>query len=67
MERPKFVLSEAEAAEACNLKTRTLSSYRKSGQGPRFVKIGPRKIGYLPEQISEWLADRVRASTSDDR
>jgi len=42
-----------------------LAKMRMTNHGPKFVKLG-RAIGYRDEDIEEWLASRVRRSTSDD-
>jgi prophage regulatory protein len=36
----------------------------RSGAFPRPVKLGPRKNGWILEEIDEWLAERIRARTS---
>ena len=58
-------LNTREAAEHLGLSTRTLDRYRVSGDGPVFLKLGGR-VGYLREDLDEWLRTRRRTSTSDD-
>jgi hypothetical protein len=54
------VLNEHQAAERLSLKVQTLRNWRHEGRGVPYVKIGPRKIGYLPEDLNRFvLAGRV--------
>lgn len=61
------ILSTKEAAPYIGVAYSTLCKWRCGGLGPRFVRIGPRRIGYLIEELDRWLASRVRLSTSDRR
>jgi len=47
-------LTEAEAATALGRTRRSLSAWRKSRQGPPFVKIGPTVL-YPQDGIRAWL------------
>ncbi len=47
-------LSEAEAAAALNRTRRSLSGWRRAGQGPAWVKIGPTVL-YPRDGIRDWL------------
>jgi len=38
---------------------------RLTGDGPPFVKVGPRAIAYRKADLDAWIAARVRRSTSD--
>ena len=58
-------LNTREAAEYLGLSPRTLDRYRVSGAGPVFLKLGGR-VGYLREDLDDWLRTRRRTSTSDD-
>jgi predicted DNA-binding transcriptional regulator AlpA len=62
-------------ADAC-IRTRDLAAYlalaestvtkmRLTGDGPPFVKVGPRAVAYRMADVDAWLAARVRRSTSD--
>jgi predicted DNA-binding transcriptional regulator AlpA len=54
--------SEPEAARILKLAPRSLQRYRQSGIGPKFVRIGQRRIGYTDEAIAAWLEQRTFAS-----
>ncbi len=58
-------LNTREAAARLGLSARTLERYRVSGDGPVFLKLGGR-VGYLSEDLDDWLRTRRRTSTSDD-
>jgi predicted DNA-binding transcriptional regulator AlpA len=58
------VHSEREAARILNLAPRSLQRYRQSGIGPKFVRIGQRRIGYTDEAIAAWLEQRTFASVA---
>ena len=64
---PNAILTEAETAFLSTLTTRTLQAYRLRGNGPPFVRLAERRIGYLRGSLNKWLIDRERISTSDSR
>jgi predicted DNA-binding transcriptional regulator AlpA len=56
----KRVFNTPEAAEYIGTTSRTLraSRSRKSGvkfDGPKYRKMGPRKVVYLREDLDEWI------------
>jgi predicted DNA-binding transcriptional regulator AlpA len=58
------VISEAEAAARLSLSRRTLQEYRLRGDGPVFVRLGERRIGYSVSDLDAWVNSRRAASTS---
>lgn len=56
-----------EAANYVALAESTLTKMRLTGDGPPFVKVGPRAVAYRKVDLDAWLAARVRRSTSDRR
>jgi excisionase family DNA binding protein len=58
------LLTTEEAAEYCGLSPRTLEKRRGDGDGPQFLKLG-KLVKYRVHDLEEWLARRVRVSTSD--
>jgi predicted DNA-binding transcriptional regulator AlpA len=58
------ILRTPEAAAYLKLAQPTLEKYRVRGEGPPFVKIGPRVVGYRRTDLDAWLANRVCMSTS---
>ena len=65
MQQHARVLRTPEAAKYLGLAVSTLEKFRLTGDGPRFVRIGVRAVGYLVEDLDSWLRARVRRSTSD--
>jgi predicted DNA-binding transcriptional regulator AlpA len=57
------LLTQREAALALRLSQRTLERMRVAGNGPRFVKCN-RNIRYQQQDLEQWIAGRVRTSTS---
>ena len=55
-----------EAAHYIALAESTLSKMRLTGDGPPFVKVGPRAVAYRKCDLDAFLAARVRRSTSDN-
>lgn len=50
--------------KATPVSARTLQRWRMEGVGPLFVRIG-RLVRYRRTDLDEWLAARIRQSTSD--
>jgi predicted DNA-binding transcriptional regulator AlpA len=59
------VLRTPAAAEYLGLSPSTIEKFRLTGEGPKFVRIGARAVGYRIEDLDGWLAERLRRSTSD--
>lgn len=62
--KPIF-LSTPDAAKYLNLGASTLEQYRVHGGGPKFYKIGPRKVRYAFSDLVAWLENRLVTSTAD--
>jgi len=58
------VLGAREAAEVLGLSQSTLAKLRLTGSGPTYCKLG-RRVVYRPEDLSTWIADHRRRSTSE--
>lgn len=57
-------MSTEEAAKFLKLSPRTLQSYRCSGKGPPFSRMGNR-ARYLRSKVAEWAAEREARSTTE--
>lgn len=62
----KKLLSTKEVSELTGLSKSTLNKRRLTGEKPRFIKLGPRRVGYDPADIEAWIDEQRRSSTSDD-
>ena len=60
------VLRPLEAAEELRLSKRTLERMRVNGDGPKYVRLGSRRIGYRIADLRDWLASRTYSSTSHE-
>jgi predicted DNA-binding transcriptional regulator AlpA len=60
------VLSTPQAAAYIGLGASTLEKWRVFGTGPKFIRLGTRRVGYHRRDLDAWLAARPRlASTSE--
>ena len=53
----------AALAAYLNIKVETLANWRFLGKGPAFIKVGG-KVMYSDADVSAWLAERRRTSTT---
>ena len=61
---PALVLTEAEAAKALRLSVRTMQRMRLDGDGPVFVMMRGRRVGYRIGALTDWVRAREATSTS---
>lgn len=59
------ILRTREAARFLGLSPSTLEKMRLTGDGPPFVRLGARALGYDVDVLKEWLGARQCDSTSD--
>jgi predicted DNA-binding transcriptional regulator AlpA len=59
------ILRPPEAGKYLGLSASTLAKQRLRGDGPKFVRLSPRAIGYLQGDLDEWLTSRRCLSTSE--
>lgn len=59
------LLTVEQAAGRIGLSVSTLNKYRMGTEGPLYVRMGRRRIGYRPEDLDRWLADNTHRSTSE--
>jgi predicted DNA-binding transcriptional regulator AlpA len=55
------LLTEQRLSEILKVSVPTLSRWRKTGRAPRFIVLGPRRIGYRPSDVRAWMEERARA------
>jgi predicted DNA-binding transcriptional regulator AlpA len=56
----KRVVAPAVAADILGVSSPTLARWRKKdGVGPRFVRLGVRRIGYRLADLNAWLESRA--------
>ena len=57
------VFRTPEAAEYCGLSPSTLEKRRLTGNGPRFIRLGGRAVGYRIDDLDRWI-DGQREETA---
>ena len=62
----KRILRTPGAADYIGLSASTLEKMRLSGDGPPFVRLGSRAVGYDVHDLDAWIEDQ-RELTIDDR
>jgi excisionase family DNA binding protein len=60
-----MLLTTKEAATYLRLAKPTLERFRLAGSGPAFCKMGEKSVRYRKADLDDWLASRLRRSTSD--
>ena len=60
------VLRTPEAADYIGLSPSTLEKMRGSGDGPVFVRLGGRAVGYDIQDLDDWLDEQRNSSTTGD-
>lgn len=63
---PDVFLTENEFCEQFKVRPRTAQRWRLSGDGPPFVRIGPRRVGYRVRDCQAWAAERTFAHRADE-
>ena len=64
------LLTSVEAAAQLRISRRTLERFRVTGEGPRYLKVGPGKrarVLYRIADVDAWLASYAFGSTSEYR
>jgi hypothetical protein len=59
------LLNEHEAAAHLGYTIRALQNWRLRGGGPLFVKVSDRSIRYRKRDLTTWIEEKLRSSTSD--
>lgn len=52
-------LDEGALAERLSLSRRTLQRFRITGAGPRWIRLGTRRIAYRVADVEAWAAART--------
>jgi hypothetical protein len=63
---PILYLDEATFCARYNIRPRTAQRWRLTGDGPAFVRLGPRRIGYRSTDCERWAAERTFAHRADE-
>jgi predicted DNA-binding transcriptional regulator AlpA len=61
----QILLRPPRAAAYIGLSVSTLAKQRLRGDGPKFVRLSPRAIGYLQADLDAWVSSKRCLSTSE--
>jgi len=61
----EVLLTVEEAAARLKISKHTLNRWRVTGEGPPFLKYGPRLVRYTEGMLEEWAQEHRFASTSE--
>ena len=62
----KRILRTPAAAEYLGVSASTLEKRRLSGDGPRFLRLGGRAVGYDRRDLDKWLDEQRRSMSGTD-
>ena len=60
------ILRRPQVQQRTGLSRSTWYQYIKDGEFPKSIALGPRSVGWLESDISDWIAERVTISRSGD-
>jgi predicted DNA-binding transcriptional regulator AlpA len=63
---PAELWTEDRFCEATSTPKRTAQRWRSTGEGPPYVRLGPRRIAYRPEDVARWLEARTFRHRADE-
>ncbi len=66
LSNPEIYLTEVEFAGRYHLGRRTVQRWRGTGEGPRWVRLGQRRILYRLSDIEAWAAARTFDHRADE-
>ena len=61
----QILLTVQQAAARLQISVDTLNRWRITGEGPPFLKYGPRLVRYDEADLAAWGRGRTRLSTSE--
>lgn len=61
------ILSVKAAAKVLNLHKSVLDRWRLQEIGPRWIRLGPKKIGYDLKDLLQWIDDNKRGDPGPKR
>ncbi len=56
---PDMFLSERQFSDRFNIPMRTAERWRRTGDGPPYVRLGPRRVAYRLSDVEGWAAART--------
>jgi excisionase family DNA binding protein len=53
------LLTDQQLCELLNVTPRTSLRWRRDGRGPRFIRVGVRRVAYRRRDVDTWLSART--------
>ena len=66
MSEPIKYLHEDDVAEMLSISVRTVQRWRSTGDGPKFIRAGARRVIYNPDDVKTWASSRTFAHRADE-
>lgn len=63
---PAELWTENHFCKATGTPKRTAQRWRSTGEGPPYVRLGPRRIAYRAEDVARWLEARTFRHRADE-
>ena len=63
---PPVILTEAQLALREHVSARTIQRWRQDGEGPAFVRLGLRRVGYKLADVEAWESSRTFKHLADE-
>lgn len=67
IQREPAFLRRKQVARRAGLSRSTIYQYIKDGVFPKAVPLGPRAVGWLESDVSDWIAGRVKIARDGGR
>ena len=64
--REPAILRRPQVQQRTGLSRSTLYQNIKDGEFPKSIALGPRSVGWLESDITDWITERVKISRSGD-
>jgi prophage regulatory protein len=66
--QPRLSILRRKQVQACTgLSRSTIYLYIKEGQFPKPIALGPRAVGWIESEVSDWIVERMRVARSEIR
>lgn len=59
----KTYLTTAQLSDRWGMQKQTLANWRVQGKGPKFLKVGNKKVLYALEDVEQWEKENIKRST----
>lgn len=65
MEHKLTILRRRQVEQRTGLSRSTLYQYMKDGYFPKPVPLGPRAVGWLESEVSDWITMRIKIARNE--